>query len=115
MGDWPIKTIGWRNEDGDSVEWQDRLVDEAFDQESCVAESEETETRRKALRLALAVLDDRERQIFEARRPVDPPLTLQELATKFCISRERIRQIEDLAFQKVRRRCIGRCRGDGIL
>ena len=91
------------NEDGVSVEWQDRLVDEGSDQESCVAESEESETRRKALRLALTVLDDRERQIFEARRLVDPPLTLQEPATKLCISRERIRQIEDRAFQKVRR------------
>ena len=91
------------NEDGDSVEWQDRLVAEASDQELLVAESEELETRRKVLRLALTVLDDRERQIFEARRLVDPPLTLQELATTFCISRERIRQIEDRAFQKVRR------------
>jgi RNA polymerase sigma-32 factor len=91
------------SENGASVEWQDRLVDEGSDQESCVAESEESETRRKALRLALMVLDYRERQIFEARRLVDPPLTLQELATKFCISRERIRQIEDRAFRKVRR------------
>ena len=95
------------NEGGDFVEWQDRLVDEGSDPELLVAESEESETRRKALRLALTVLDDRERQIFEARRLVDPPLTLEELATKFCVSRERIRQIEDRALQKVRRAAHG--------
>jgi RNA polymerase sigma factor (sigma-70 family) len=91
------------NEDGDSVEWQDRLLDEGSDQETRVAESEELDTRRKALHLALTVLDDCERQIFEARRLLDPPPALAELATKFGLSRERIRQIEYRAFQKVRR------------
>ena len=91
------------NEDGDSGEWQERLVDEASDQESRVAESEESEIRREALRVALRVLDDRERQIFEGRRLFDPPRTLEELATRFGISRERIRQIEDRAFRKVQR------------
>jgi RNA polymerase sigma-32 factor len=91
------------NEDGDSGEWQERLVDEASDQESRVAESDESEIRREALRVALRVLDDRERQIFEGRRLFDPPRTLEELATRFGISRERIRQIEDRAFRKVQR------------
>jgi RNA polymerase sigma-32 factor len=91
------------NEEDDSVEWQDRLVEEGSDQESRLAESEESETRRRALGMALTVLDDRERHIFEARRLMDPPLTLDELAIEFRISRERVRQIEATAFQKVQR------------
>ena len=91
------------NEDDDSVEWQDRLVEEGSDQESRLAESEEYETRRTALGLALTVLDDRERHIFESRQLVDPPLTLEHLATQFHLSRERVRQIETRAFEKVQR------------
>ena len=95
------------NEDGDSGEWQERLVDEASDQESRVAENDESEIRREALRVALRVLDDRELQIFEGRRFFDPPRTLEELGTRFGISRERIRQIEDRAFRKVQRAAHG--------
>ena len=91
------------NEDDDSVEWQDRLVEEGSDQESHLAESEEYEARRTALGLALTVLHDRERHIFESRRLVDPPLTLEDLAMQFHISRERVRQIETRAFKKVQR------------
>jgi RNA polymerase sigma-32 factor len=91
------------NEDDGSVEWQDRLVEEGSNQESHLAESEEYETRRKALGLALTVLDDRERHIFKSRRLVDPPITLEHLAMKFRISRERVRQIETRAFKKVQR------------
>jgi RNA polymerase sigma-32 factor len=91
------------NEDEGSVEWQDRLVEEGFDQESHLADSEEYEARKAALGLALKVLDGRERHIFEARRLVDPPLTLERLAMKFRISRERVRQIETRAFKKVQK------------
>jgi RNA polymerase sigma-32 factor len=91
------------NEEDHSVEWQDRVADESFDQESRLAESEESETRRRALGVALTVLDDRERHILEARRLIEPPLTLDELAIEFRISRERVRQIEASAFQKVQR------------
>jgi len=95
------------NEDGDSGEWQERLVDEASDQESRVLESDESEIRREALRAALGALDGRELQIFEGRRLFDPPRTLEELAIRFGISRERIRQIEDRAFRKVQRAAHG--------
>jgi RNA polymerase sigma-32 factor len=91
------------NEDDDSVEWQDRLVEDSSDQESCLAESEESETRRRVLGVALTVLNDRERHIFEARRLMDTPLTLDELAIEFRISPERVRQIEARAFEKVQR------------
>jgi RNA polymerase sigma-32 factor len=90
-------------DDGDSDEWQDWVADESSDQESRLAESEEWETRRKALGKALSVLSERERRIFQARRLADESATLQELAAEFTISRERVRQIEARAFQKVQR------------
>src|SRR5213080_2804115 len=88
-------------EDGDSGEWQDWLVDEVSDQERIMAESEELDNRRKALSDALNVLNDRERRIFEARRLSEDPITLEELAEEFGLSRERVRQIEVRAFEKV--------------
>jgi RNA polymerase sigma-32 factor len=90
-------------EDGDSGEWQDWLVDESTSQESRLAESEESDNRRKALGEALTVLNDRERRIFEARRLADDPITLEELADEFGVSRERVRQIEVRAFEKVQK------------
>jgi RNA polymerase sigma-32 factor len=91
----------------DSDEWQDRLADESSSQESRLMESEEFENRRKALGQALATLNERERQIFEARRLADEPITLEELADEYGISRERVRQIEARAFEKVQRAMIG--------
>jgi len=88
-------------EDGDAGEWQDWLVDESASQESVLAESEEMDNRRKALGAALGVLNERERRIFEARRLVDDPITLEELAEEFGVSRERVRQIEVRAFEKI--------------
>src|SRR6266550_6312942 len=79
-------------EDGDSGEWQDRLVDQISDQETRLAESEESHNRRKALGDALTVLTDRERRIFEARRLADEPIILGDLASEFGVSRERVRQ-----------------------
>jgi RNA polymerase sigma-32 factor len=90
-------------EDGDSGEWQDWLVDDSASQESVLAETEELDNRRKALGLALNVLNDRERRIFEARRLADEPITLEELADEFGVSRERVRQIEVRAFEKVQK------------
>ena len=91
-------------DDADSGEWQDWLVDErSADQESRIAESEESENRKKALAESLSVLSARERQIFEGRRLAEDPSTLEDLASQFGISRERVRQIEVRAFQKVQR------------
>jgi len=89
--------------DGDSGEWQDWLVDDSTSQETRLAESEELDNRRKALSDALSVLNDRERRIFEARRLNDNPVTLEELAEEFGVSRERVRQIEVRAFEKVQK------------
>jgi len=82
-------------------EWQDWLVDDSMDQESLLVEEEEGQNRLTALRNALGVLNDRERRIFEARRLRDDPITLEELSTEFGVSRERVRQIEVRAFEKV--------------
>jgi RNA polymerase sigma-32 factor len=97
------------SEDDDSVEWQDRLVDETSDQESRLAESQESEIRKRALGVALTILTARERDIFVARRLTDLPRTLDELAIEFHISRERVRQIEATAFQKIRRAAGAAC------
>jgi RNA polymerase sigma-32 factor len=88
-------------EDGDSGEWQDRLVDESPDQETTLAASEEFDNRRKTLSDALTVLNKRERRIFETRRLAEEQITLVELAEEFGLSRERVRQIEVGAFAKV--------------
>src|SRR5436190_4904373 len=90
-------------DDGDSGEWQDWLVDDVTNQETRLAESEESDNRKQALGEALSVLNDRERRIFEARRLADDPITLEELAVEFGVSRERVRQIEVRAFEKVQR------------
>ena len=90
-------------EDGNSSEWQDWLVDEHLDQETTLAASKEFGGRRKALASALSVLNDRERRIFEARRLAEEPITLQELADEFGVSRERVRQIGVCAFEKVQK------------
>ncbi|MFZ2067846.1 MAG: RNA polymerase sigma factor RpoH [Xanthobacteraceae bacterium] len=90
-------------EEGNSSEWQEWLVDDSASQESQLAESEQSENRHKALGQALTMLNDRERRIFEARQLVEEPATLDELAGEFRVSRERIRQIEVRAFEKVRK------------
>ena len=91
-----------RNE-AESGEWQDWLADDTPDQETQYAESEELAQRRAFLTDAMEDLNDRERRIFEARRLSDDPVTLEELSTEFGVSRERIRQIEVRAFEKVQK------------
>jgi RNA polymerase sigma-32 factor len=90
-------------EDGDAGEWMDWLKDESPSQERVMADSEEADNRHKALIEALDVLNERERRIFEARRLADDPITLEELADEFGVSRERVRQIEVRAFEKVQK------------
>lgn len=89
--------------DAESGEWMDWLVDDKVDQETALAESEEREQRRGMLSEALEGLNERERRVFEARRLAEDPLTLEELSTEFGVSRERIRQIEVRAFEKVQK------------
>jgi RNA polymerase sigma-32 factor len=90
--------------DANPGERQDWLVDETSNQEAQLADSEETNNRLQALHDALTVLTPRERRIFEARRLTDDPVTLAELASEYGVSRERVRQIETKALDKLQRR-----------
>jgi RNA polymerase sigma-32 factor len=89
--------------DSESGEWQDWLVDETPGQEERLVETEELDNRKQLLRDAMDVLNDRERRIFEARRLTDEPVTLEDLSSEFGVSRERVRQIEVRAFEKVQK------------
>ena len=101
-------------EDGESGEWQDWLIEERASQEAQLAENDEADNCRKALGEALTVMNERERRIFEARRLVDEPITLEELADEFGVSRERVRQIEGRAFEKVQKAVKNRVAGNEI-
>ncbi len=90
-----------RASEGESGQWQDWLVDDHDSQETVLIQQDELETRRSMLARAMGVLNDRERRIFEARRLSEDPSTLEDLSTEFDISRERVRQIEVRAFEKV--------------
>ena len=89
--------------DTEAGEWQDWLVDDTPSQEDQLGETQELDQRRGYLTNALSSLNDRERRIFEARRLSDSPITLEDLSTEFGVSRERIRQIEVRAFEKVQK------------
>ena len=88
-------------DDGDPGEWQDWLVDTSPNAEALLAEAEEFDHRHDALVSAMKVLNAREKRIFEARRLAEEPMTLEDLAAEFGVSRERVRQIEVRAFEKV--------------
>jgi RNA polymerase sigma-32 factor len=90
-------------DNSETGEWQDYLIDQSPSPEAIVAEQDETDRQRKALIAAIDVLNGRERSIFEARLLADDPPTLEELSAKFKVSRERIRQLETRAFEKVRK------------
>ena len=90
-----------RASEGESGEWQDWLVDDQRSQEDVLVEQDELSQRRSMLSHAMSVLNDREKRIFEARRLAEDPMTLEELSGEFDISRERVRQIEVRAFEKV--------------
>lgn len=92
----PIKSA-----DGDSGQWQDWLADDHDSQEAVLIEQDELDARKSMLARALKVLNERERRIFEARRLTEDPVTLEELSAEFDVSRERVRQIEVRAFEKV--------------
>ena len=89
-------------EDGEG-EWQDWLVDDSDSQEEMLMQSEEATMRKGLLHDAMEKLSDRERRVFEARRLQDDPMTLEDLSQEFGVSRERIRQIEVRAFEKVQK------------
>ena len=89
-------------EDGET-EWQDWVVDENADQELQIAHKQETTKKKALLDKALHILNDREKEILFERRLIDEPKTLEELSQKYKVSRERVRQIENRAFEKLQK------------
>ena len=88
---------------GEGEEWQDWIVDEGMDQELSTLQNQELEEKRDLLKDAIEILNDREKEIINLRRLTDEPATLEELSKKYKISRERVRQIENKAFEKLQK------------
>ena len=100
-------------EDGD--EWQDWLADKSMDQELSFAHYEEMKQRKDLLENSLEILNQREREILNYRRLVDQPVTLEQLSRKYKISRERIRQIENKAFEKIQKHMLNAAKSKNLL
>ena len=100
-------------EDGD--EWQDWVVDKEMDQELKFAQKEEMNQRKDLLKDSIKILNDREKEILYARRLNDKPTTLESLSKKYKISRERIRQIENKAFEKVQKHMLNAAKSRNLL
>ena len=100
---------------GEADEWQDWLVDESLDQELLVSQKQEYNDKKKLLSNAMTVLNEREKEIITARRLSEIPSTLEDLSKKFQISRERIRQIETKAFEKLQKSMINASKSQNLL
>ena len=101
--------------DGDTTEWQDWLVDESMDQELITAQKQELNDKKDLLYDSIKILDERERKILESRRLSENPKTLEELSKKYKISRERIRQIENKAFEKLQKHMLNSAKSKNLL
>ena len=100
------KSLNSQIKSGETDEWQDWLVDERLDQELLVSQKQEFDEKKELLQSAMQVLNEREREIISSRRLTEQPITLEELSQKYKISRERIRQIETKAFEKLQKSMI---------
>ncbi len=100
---------------GESEEWQDWLVDESLDQELLVSQKQEYDDKKELLDTSMKILSEREKEIITARRLIENPVTLEELSKKYNISRERIRQIETKAFEKLQKTMINASKSKNLL
>ena len=100
---------------GETDEWQDWLVDDALDQELIVSQKQEYEDKKGLLNTAMRILNEREKEIITARRLSENPITLEELSKRYKISRERIRQIETRAFEKLQKSMINASKSKNLL
>ena len=100
---------------GETDEWQDWLVDESLDQELIVSQKQEYDDKKELLNSAMKILNEREKEIITARRLSETPKTLEELSKKYKISRERIRQIETKAFEKLQKSMINASKSKNLL
>ena len=100
---------------GETDEWQDWLVDKSLDQELLISQKQEYDDKKNLLNDAMKILNEREKEIIEARRLSENPLTLEQLSSKFKISRERIRQIENKAFEKLQKHMLNSAKSKNLL
>ena len=109
------KSLNSPIKDGEAEEWQDWLVDDNLDQELVLSQQQEYEDRKELLYSAMSILNEREKEIIKSRRLNENPKTLDELSSKFKISRERIRQIETKAFEKLQKSMINASKSKNLL
>jgi len=100
---------------GETDEWQDWLVDDHLDQELYLSQKQEFDEKKSLLYESMTILNDREKEILQERRLTDNPKTLEELSKKYKISRERIRQIETKAFEKLQKSMINSSKSKNLL
>ncbi|OUV60067.1 MAG: RNA polymerase factor sigma-32 [Candidatus Pelagibacter sp. TMED128] len=100
---------------GETDEWQDWLVDKSLDQELIISQKQEYDDKKELLKDAMKILNEREKEIINARRLSENPKTLEELSKKYKISRERIRQIETKAFEKLQKSMINANKAKNLL
>ena len=100
---------------GETDEWQDWLVDDSLDQELIISQKQEYDDKKELLDSAMLILNEREKEIITARRLSEEPQTLEELSKKYKISRERIRQIETKAFEKLQKSMINASKSKNLL
>ena len=100
---------------GEADEWQDWLVDDSLDQELIISQKQEYEDKKELLNSSMKILNEREKEIIIARRLSENPATLEELSKKYKISRERIRQIETKAFEKLQKSMINASKSKNLL
>ena len=100
---------------GETDEWQDWLVDDRLDQELIISQKQEFDDKKELLYGAMTILNDREKEILQERRLTENPKTLEELSKKYKISRERIRQIETKAFEKLQKSMINASKSKNLL
>ena len=101
--------------DGDGTEWQDWLVDDKIDQELKLSQTQEFNQRKKLMDDSMSILNPREKEILTARRLSDDVITLEDLSKKYKISRERIRQIETKAFEKLQKAMLNAAKSNNLL
>ena len=100
---------------GETDEWQDWLVDDTLDQELIISQKQEYDDKKELLNIAMKILNEREKEIITARRLSEEPQTLEELSKKYKISRERVRQIETKAFEKLQKSMINASESKNLL
>ena len=100
---------------GETEEWQDWLVDDQLDQELIISQRQEYDDKKELLQNAIKILNDREKEIIEARRLSESPKTLEDLSKKYKISRERVRQIETKAFEKLQKAMLNSSQSKNLL